>query len=171
MTDIGRGNPLLLLPLIPCHPALFQRVLFLSSLHPTLIPTCPSNCPFLSPCVGLRKECRTSRGFRKANGKWLLDKLKTTAQSINKMLWNYHLTEMESCKTESNKTTEVYLQCWLGRGCQEREGRRSFPPLDSVVVTDTDARGTEHFASSLSEFKHYNFWGRGRRGQNRLKVI
>ena len=74
---------------------------------------------------------------------------------------------MESCKTESNKTTEVYLQCWLGRGCQEREGRRSFPPLDSVVVTDTDARGTEHFASSLSEFKHYNFWGRGRRGQNK----
>lgn len=59
--------------------ALFQR-LFLSSLHPTLIPACP---PFVlfSPCVGLRKECRTSRGFRKANGKWLLDKLKTTGQA------------------------------------------------------------------------------------------
>lgn len=63
--------------------SLFQRVLFLSSLHPMLIPKCPSICPFLSPCVGLKKECKTSGGFRKANGKWLLNKLKTTAQNIN----------------------------------------------------------------------------------------
>ena len=128
-------------------------------------------CPFLSPCVGLRKGCRTSGGFRKANGKWSLNRLKTIAQSINKMLWNYHLTEMEKCKTESNKTTEVYLQPWLGRGYQERESRRSFHPLDWVMVTDTNATGTEHFAKwvlwSSSEFKHYNFWGKGRRGQNK----
>lgn len=52
------------------------------------------------------------------------------------------------------------------RNCQERKAGEVIPPLDRVVVTDTDARGTEHFAISLSEFKHYNFWGQGE-GQNK----
>lgn len=69
----------------PCFLAIqpfCQRALFLSSLHPRLIPECPSVCPFLFPCVGLRKECKTNGGLRNANGKWLLNKLKT-AQNIN----------------------------------------------------------------------------------------
>lgn len=36
----------------------------------------------LSPCAGLRKECRSDQGLRKANGKWLLSKL-NAAQNIN----------------------------------------------------------------------------------------